>query len=77
MCSCCNAQMSCETDWECARALLVAPMPPRLHVRGLLIKDFRQKAMSLAEARWQLKPTNEGFADLSLPTWVPRLGRTV
>jgi hypothetical protein len=29
------------------------------------------------EARVGIEPTNEGFADLSLPTWVPRLGRTV
>src|ERR1700728_2902247 len=31
----------------------------------------------LMEARVGIEPTNEGFADLSLPTWVPRLGRTV
>ena len=27
------------------------------------------------EARVGIEPTNEGFADLSLPTWVPRLGQ--
>jgi hypothetical protein len=35
-----------------------------------------QKQKTL-EARVGIEPTNEGFADLSLPTWVPRLGRTV
>jgi hypothetical protein len=31
----------------------------------------------MMEARVGIEPTNEGFADLSLPTWVPRLGGTV
>jgi hypothetical protein len=29
------------------------------------------------EARVGIEPTHEGFADLSLTAWVPRLGRTV
>lgn len=36
--------------------------------------DFHQ---DILEARVGIEPTNEGFADLSLPTWVPRLGSTV
>jgi hypothetical protein len=40
------------------------------------VSDLALKVNSL-EARVGIEPTNEGFADLSLPTWVPRLGRTV
>jgi hypothetical protein len=29
------------------------------------------------EARVGIEPTHKGFADLSLTTWVPRLGRAV
>jgi hypothetical protein len=29
------------------------------------------------EARVGIEPTNEGFADLSLTTWVPRLSETL
>jgi hypothetical protein len=31
----------------------------------------------LMEARVGIEPTYKGFADLSLTTWVPRLGSTV
>jgi hypothetical protein len=31
----------------------------------------------LMEARVGIEPTYKGFADLSLTTWVPRLGPTV
>jgi hypothetical protein len=30
--------------------------------------------MELLEARVGIEPTHKGFADLSLTTWVPRLG---
>lgn len=33
--------------------------------------------MILVEARVGIEPTRKGFADLSLTSWVPRLGRTV
>jgi hypothetical protein len=32
---------------------------------------------NLMEARVGIEPTYKGFADLSLTTWVPRLGHTV
>ena len=31
----------------------------------------------ILEARVGIEPTHKGFADLSLTTWVPRLGHTV
>jgi hypothetical protein len=34
---------------------------------GLLLKEL--------EARAGIEPAHKGFADLSLTTWVPRLGR--
>ena len=33
-----------------------------------------QKMVELLEARVGIEPTHKGFADLSLTTWVPRLG---
>jgi hypothetical protein len=30
--------------------------------------------MNILEARVGIEPTHKGFADLSLTTWVPRLG---
>jgi hypothetical protein len=33
--------------------------------------------MREVEARVGIEPTYKGFADLSLTTWVPRLGNTV
>jgi hypothetical protein len=30
--------------------------------------------MEILEARVGIEPTHKGFADLSLTTWVPRLG---
>jgi hypothetical protein len=33
--------------------------------------------MQFLEARVGIEPTYKGFADLSLTTWVPRLGHTV
>jgi hypothetical protein len=45
--------------------------------RALAVKTANKHARFLMEARVGIEPTNEGFADLSLPTWVPRLGRTV
>jgi hypothetical protein len=33
------------------------------------------KLLKKLEARVGIEPTHKGFADLSLTTWVPRLGR--
>jgi hypothetical protein len=38
------------------------------------IVDFKGEIL---EARVGIEPTHKGFADLSLTTWVPRLGRAV
>jgi hypothetical protein len=45
-------------------------------VRQGLVTDA-SFVMILVEARVGIEPTRKGFADLSLTSWVPRLGRTV
>jgi hypothetical protein len=40
-----------------------------------LWKRLGSKLMRKLEARVGIEPTHKGFADLSLTTWVPRLGR--
>jgi hypothetical protein len=34
-----------------------------------------RKSLTELEARVGIEPTHKGFADLSLTTWVPRLGK--
>ena len=41
--------------------------------KGLALDDLL--ACEGLEARVGIEPTHKGFADLSLTTWVPRLGR--
>jgi hypothetical protein len=41
-----------------------------------LLENIRSLGSEL-EARVGIEPTHKGFADLSLTTWVPRLGRAV
>ena len=36
---------------------------------------IRAKLLKVLEARAGIEPAHKGFADLSLTTWVPRLGR--
>jgi hypothetical protein len=35
------------------------------------------KLLKILEARVGIEPTHKGFADLSLTTWVPRLGQEI
>jgi len=37
--------------------------------------EFACKLLKSLEARAGIEPAHKGFADLSLTTWVPRLGR--
>ena len=53
---------------------------PSLLNLGKKVRDVKRTCVvveEMMEARVGIEPTNEGFADLSLPTWVPRLGGTV
>src|SRR5450631_4487954 len=40
-----------------------------------MISGNCSKLLKILEARVGIEPTHKGFADLSLTTWVPRLGR--
>src|SRR3974390_1823247 len=44
-------------------------------VAGMLLLAIRYKLLMDLEARAGIEPAHKGFADLSLTTWVPRLGR--
>ena len=46
-------------------------------VAGMLLLAIRYKLLMDLEARAGIEPAHKGFADLSLTTWVPRLGRAV
>ena len=39
------------------------------------LNEFACKLLKELEARAGIEPAHKGFADLSLTTWVPRLGR--
>jgi len=50
-----------------ATILATVASQPLLRMGSKLLKEL--------EARVGIEPTHKGFADLSLTTWVPRLGR--
>jgi hypothetical protein len=41
---------------------------------GMLSLSIQRKLLKKLEARAGIEPAHKGFADLSLTTWVPRLG---
>ena len=43
-------------------------------VAQLALYEFACKSLKKLEARAGIEPAHKGFADLSLTTWVPRLG---
>ncbi len=54
-------------DWSFSWVMLAAVSRTQSWVLGKLLKGV--------EARAGIEPAHKGFADLSLTTWVPRLGR--
>ena len=54
-------------DWSFSWVMLAAVSRTQCWVLGKLLKGL--------EARAGIEPAHKGFADLSLTTWVPRLGR--
>ncbi len=61
-----------ETQGSSPTALERKVLPLRRAVLALLIGQLRKE--KTLEARAGIEPAHKGFADLSLTTWVPRLG---